>query len=126
MIKICISWASDPRDAPSPCHKLSHLLGPPPSSVTYFMDGPYVVNLKVDLLLPYRFLVTPFFILKSSFRFSSVSSKSRSPSKRNSSNDFTISSSRPVCNATYKYLIEKDAMQDKANSNFRLTILFPF
>ena len=26
---------------PSPCHKLSHLLGPPPpSSVTYFMDGP--------------------------------------------------------------------------------------
>src|SRR6218665_2677516 len=28
---------------PSPCHKLSHLLGPsPPSSVTYFMDGPYL------------------------------------------------------------------------------------
>src|SRR6218665_2989114 len=27
---------------PSLCHKLSHLLGPPPpSSVTYFMDGPY-------------------------------------------------------------------------------------
>jgi len=27
---------------PSPCHKLSHLLGPPPtSSVTYFMDGPW-------------------------------------------------------------------------------------
>ena len=27
---------------PPPCHKLSHLLGPPPhpSSVTYFMDGP--------------------------------------------------------------------------------------
>ena len=26
---------------PSPCHKLSHFLGPPPlSSVTYFMDGP--------------------------------------------------------------------------------------
>src|SRR6218665_1902022 len=24
---------------PLPCHKLSHLLGPP-SSVTYFMDGP--------------------------------------------------------------------------------------
>ena len=25
----------------SPCHKLSHFLGPPsPSSVTYFMDGP--------------------------------------------------------------------------------------
>src|SRR6218665_1010481 len=29
---------------PLPCHKLSHLLGPPPpSSVTYFMDGPLVV-----------------------------------------------------------------------------------
>src|SRR6218665_2719876 len=27
---------------PSPCHKLSHLLEPPPlSSMTYFMDGPY-------------------------------------------------------------------------------------
>ena len=26
---------------PSPCHKLSHLLGHLPSSVTYFMDGPY-------------------------------------------------------------------------------------
>src|SRR6218665_3393744 len=27
---------------PSPCNKLSHLLGPPhPSSVTYFMDGPF-------------------------------------------------------------------------------------
>jgi len=25
---------------PSLCHKLSHLLGPHPSSVTYFMDGP--------------------------------------------------------------------------------------
>src|SRR6218665_754065 len=26
---------------PLPCHKLSHLLGlPPPSNVTYFMDGP--------------------------------------------------------------------------------------
>jgi len=27
---------------PSPCHKLSHLLGPPPppSSVTYFLEGP--------------------------------------------------------------------------------------
>ena len=25
---------------PSPCHKLSHLLGPP-SSMTYFMDGPF-------------------------------------------------------------------------------------
>src|SRR6218665_446579 len=30
---------------PSPCNKLSHLLGPPlPSSVTYFMDGPYKVG----------------------------------------------------------------------------------
>src|SRR6218665_578622 len=28
---------------PSPCHKLSHFLGPPPpSSVTYFMDGPFL------------------------------------------------------------------------------------
>ena len=24
----------------SPCQKLSHLLGPLPSNVTYFMDGP--------------------------------------------------------------------------------------
>src|SRR6218665_2670118 len=32
---------------PSPCHKLSHLLGPPPpSSVTYFVDGPYPTNVK--------------------------------------------------------------------------------
>src|SRR6218665_422877 len=32
---ITCSWT------PSPCCKLSHLLGPPsPSSVTYFMDGP--------------------------------------------------------------------------------------
>ena len=30
--------------SPSPCHKLSHLLGPPsPSGVTYFMDGPYAI-----------------------------------------------------------------------------------
>ena len=29
---------------PLPCHKLSHLLGPPPpSSVTYFMDGPLLM-----------------------------------------------------------------------------------
>ena len=29
---------------PSPCHKLSHLLGPPPpSSVTHFMDGPFAL-----------------------------------------------------------------------------------
>ena len=27
---------------PSPCHKLSHFLGPPsPSSLTNFMDGPF-------------------------------------------------------------------------------------
>src|SRR6218665_253826 len=34
---------------PSPCHKLSHHLGPPPppSSVTYFMDGPYILYLKL-------------------------------------------------------------------------------
>ena len=25
---------------PSPCHKLSHLLGPLPLEYTYFMDGP--------------------------------------------------------------------------------------
>jgi len=30
---------------PSPCHKLSHLLRPP-SSVTYFMDGPETINTK--------------------------------------------------------------------------------
>ena len=38
---------------PSPCHKLSHLLGPPaPSSVTYFMDGPFIVfcNCRPDIL----------------------------------------------------------------------------
>ena len=30
---------------PTPCHKLSHLLGPPPpSSVTYFMDGPKTLD----------------------------------------------------------------------------------
>jgi len=27
---------------PSPCHKLSHFLGPLSSSVTYFMDGPLI------------------------------------------------------------------------------------
>src|SRR6218665_984299 len=32
---------------PFPCHKLSHLLGPPaPSSVTYFMDGPLCTETK--------------------------------------------------------------------------------
>ena len=31
--------------SPLPCHKLSHLLGPLPSSVTYFMDGPYLILL---------------------------------------------------------------------------------
>ena len=36
----------------SPCHKLSHLLGPPtPSSVTYFMDGPILYN-KHKVILP--------------------------------------------------------------------------
>src|SRR6218665_474776 len=35
---------------PSPCHKLSHLLGPsPPSSVTYFMNGPLLVQ---EIALP--------------------------------------------------------------------------
>src|SRR6218665_2566627 len=38
MIKICISVRSHAL-TPPPCHKLSHLLGPPPpSGVTYFMD----------------------------------------------------------------------------------------
>ena len=33
---------------PLPYHKLSHLLGPPPpSSVTYFMDGPYLLNVLI-------------------------------------------------------------------------------
>ena len=34
---------------PSPCHKLSHLLGlpSPPSCVTYFMDGPYHLLLNL-------------------------------------------------------------------------------
>jgi len=27
---------------PSLCHKLSHLLGPLPSIMTYFMDGPFL------------------------------------------------------------------------------------
>ena len=32
---------------PSPCHKLSHLLGPPPPlSVTYFMDGLWVTYVE--------------------------------------------------------------------------------
>ena len=35
-----MSYALDP---PPPCHKLSHLLGPPPPSMTYFMDGPISV-----------------------------------------------------------------------------------
>src|SRR6218665_1907260 len=36
------SVTSHDLDSPSLCHKLSHLLRPPPSSstVTYFMDGP--------------------------------------------------------------------------------------
>ena len=41
--KKIISVTSHALYPPSPCHKLSHLLGPPPpSSVTYFMDGPQV------------------------------------------------------------------------------------
>src|SRR6218665_4030796 len=44
-IKKCISVTSHALYPPSPCHKLSHLLGPPPpSSVTYFMDGPCHVS----------------------------------------------------------------------------------
>ena len=35
---------------PPPCHKLSHLLGPPqPSSVTYFMDGPFLLVVDPNL-----------------------------------------------------------------------------
>src|SRR6218665_980186 len=42
--KNCLSVTSHALD-PLSCHKLSHLLGPPPpSSVTYFMDGPYWQN----------------------------------------------------------------------------------
>ena len=39
-----------------PCHKLSHFLGPPPpSSVTYFMDGPYSVQkFRKRLHRPYK------------------------------------------------------------------------
>ena len=45
MIKNCISVTSHAIDPPTPCQKLSHLLGPPlPSSVTYFMDGPIGLN----------------------------------------------------------------------------------
>src|SRR6218665_2546719 len=42
---------------PLPCHKLSHLLGPPPpSSVTYFMDGPCRQNVcrRSVVESPYR------------------------------------------------------------------------
>src|SRR6218665_3034423 len=39
--KKIISATSHALYSPPPCHKLSQLLGPPPpSSVTYFMDGP--------------------------------------------------------------------------------------
>src|SRR6218665_465422 len=41
MIKNFYKCASHALYLPSLCHNLSHLLGPlPPSSVTYFMDGP--------------------------------------------------------------------------------------
>ena len=41
---------------PSPCQKLSHLLGPlPPSSVTYFMDGlPESMSRSVIIGLQYK------------------------------------------------------------------------
>src|SRR6218665_1118876 len=42
MIKIGISVTSHALD-PLPCHKLSHLLGPP-SNVTYFMNGPILAH----------------------------------------------------------------------------------
>ena len=47
MIKICISVTSHALDPPSPCHKLSHLLGPLPSSIVmYFMDGPLLYHIE--------------------------------------------------------------------------------
>src|SRR6218665_2024362 len=37
---------------PSPCHKLSHLLGPPPpSSVTYLMDGPISMHILLNFII---------------------------------------------------------------------------
>src|SRR6218665_2592467 len=37
-----------PWTPPPPCHKLSHLLGPPPpSTITYFMNGPYAICSRV-------------------------------------------------------------------------------
>src|SRR6218665_576493 len=52
MIKKIVSVTSHAL-SPSPCHKLSHLLGPPsPSSVTYFMDGPQVDFLFMKMMLP--------------------------------------------------------------------------
>src|SRR6218665_565394 len=44
-----ISVTSHALDLPLLCHKLSHLLGlPPPSSVTYFMDGPLTWKPIID------------------------------------------------------------------------------
>src|SRR6218665_831472 len=52
MIKKIISLTSHALDPPSPCHKLSHLLVPtPPSSVTYFIDGPFYSESSSPLLL---------------------------------------------------------------------------
>src|SRR6218665_3800778 len=52
MIKKIISLTSHALDPPSPCHKLSHLLVPtPPSSVTYFIDGPFYSVSSSPLLL---------------------------------------------------------------------------
>src|SRR6218665_228562 len=46
--KFFISVTSHALD-PLPCHKLSHLLGPPPSCMTYFMDGPIITMLHIGL-----------------------------------------------------------------------------
>ena len=35
-------------DSYSPCHKLLHLLGPLPSSVMYFMDGPLEIKYPIN------------------------------------------------------------------------------
>ena len=61
MLKMCIRVTSHALD-PLPCHKLSHLLGPlPPSSVTYFMDGPKADN-KYFLAISYA-TIERFYVL---------------------------------------------------------------
>src|SRR6218665_3916965 len=44
MIKKCISVTSHALDSPFPCHKLSHLLGPPPSrALRTLWTAPYTI-----------------------------------------------------------------------------------